>query len=108
MNGQLCPQVEHALQTGAGQAVMRASNRSGAWRYVGMGATCVGLDLDHVLERAARLAPESDLYDLDYLATRLEAGALKGMAEVAPKPKAENNKCEQLDVDAIIDGVTKQ
>ncbi len=54
------------------------------------------------------MAPQADLYDLDYLASRLEAGAMKGMAEVAPKSQGEKAKGEQLDVDAIIDGMTKQ
>lgn len=108
MNGQLCPQIEHALQTGAGQAIMTACNRSGAWKYAGMGGACVGLDLDHVLKRAARFAPGADIYDLDHLASRLEAGALKGMAKTESKSAGDKSTRPEIDLDAIIDGMKSQ
>lgn len=108
MNGQFCPQIEHALQTGAGQAVLNVCNRSGAWMHAGMAATCVGLDLDHVIERAARLAPNADIYDLDHLASRLEAGALRGMAKAEPKSATDKSARSEIDLDAIIDGMKNQ
>jgi hypothetical protein len=107
VNGQLCPQVEHALQTGAGQAVMSAASRGGAWIYAGMSGIRMGLDFDHVTARAARFAPAADAYHIDELTARLEAGALRGGADKADQV-ASQSKGQDFDLDAFIDGSKPQ
>lgn len=109
MNGQLCPQVEHALQTGVGHAVWTSGMRLGAWKHAGMSGQPVGLDLDHVLARACRLAPLTPLERVERLALAFERGALAGMAEkhAASGTVSGPGGGADFDLDAYLDGASQ-
>jgi hypothetical protein len=106
VNGQFCPQVEHKLRTAAGEEVWRAAARPAAWVHVGMSATCLGVDFDHVIARAARFAPNADVQVLDRLTAALERGAMRAMATRRGEAKAAQT--ETIDLSALTGGVPSQ
>ena len=104
MNGKLCPQKEHALQTGVGHAVWTAGMRLGAWKHAGMSGQPVGLDLDHVVARACRLAPLTPPERVERLALAFERGSLIGIAKANEKQKGGGDALPDFDLDGFLSG----
>lgn len=80
-DGRLCPQIEHAPQTVAGQAAWSLAASAGIWKSGGFGALT---GIDWAAARALhKAAPEISWREIAGLLRFVEGGALKGAARKA-------------------------
>ena len=84
MNGELCPQEEHAPQTVEGLAAWRACQRPGVWLRSGMTGVVTALDTSAALRLAALHGADDQEAVLDALGA-IEAGAFAGIEKQRPK-----------------------